>query len=1218
MDATEINNIDELIKLAASINSYKKNNKNIPDELLNYALKADPTYIENSEELGKFTDWILKKSDIKEFIKNFHPEDLKLFINTLIKGSKNPNSPLYQKTLNDFNTLQDLKNATFERKNDLEFETEKDRYNRIKKEMKNTFEIDPEKGEDQYNIIYENPETNLRIIQPLTTLASCYFGKGTNWCTSTLSQNNMFESYTKHGNFYVAENLNTGEKFGIQPETQQFQNYINSQANLPLFVLNYREIDPEFLEAIEKIYPYSFSKIAEMSKNEIYETAVEEGNDTIEDLICKFNRPLDEYVLNQLDLDEDEREEEKQKYYESLKKMVHVQYNEIKENVPEKYLIYSEKEYRIKHLFKESITEEEFSKIKEEDKNFILSKLNSYRPIGHSINKDGSISVGGDLELQGTSIQSLPEGLTVGGSLDLKGTQIQSLPEGLVVGRNLYLQDTPIQSLPKGLKVVGDLDLRGTQIQFLPEGLTVGGSLKLQNTQIQSLPEGLSVRDLYLQGSQIQSLPENLSVGGDLNLSDTPIQSLPEGLNVGGYLFLSETPIQSLPENLNIGDIIRYDHIDFYTTESLRDYLNKKFPKEQPQELTESSEEENFEFKDVENLDQLTEKKKEAIEFPTNPFEVAKNLVKDYGGKAIDYAKGLGSGVVNSVKNLLNKDWFEMGDLASPSLEKMPSAPAQPVAVTEQMLQEQPEVIPKPKVKKKKPEYIIPDIEAPEIIVYNHFIPDIWENAELMEGDADNWDTSINVLSYLKELGYTRAYWMLGPEYDSDNCLKLKYEDRLFYGDDELEQGDDIPICLWNSNQTWSLEGLIGFAHSNADRDGYYPPKTIVSNSHPRCHCSIVCEKPASADQIPDSAPGLPSGATGEELKKYKETLFNQLTEVTVDRFTFLIPELWKSPKKAVEEKPFEEKIERIKASSEERIVLAKEEWQEEIRPITIVEDFVYKYPLNIVRAIPKSYIGFQLETKGDQSKIYLSHAGMLTIPKSLIKEITLVPSVKERPDANTFVMIGDDLGIVLKYELYEDTICYVPAFDSIMKVDDLKVLDIADELVRTSGERFKKSAISQKFVVDQAYEVLKDFVSNVVEPSLVLFEEENEEMINWDIVEDSKVKLEEIAIDSILDEIRKDSKNPKTFKEAFDIVKSQNGTAMFLEELSKAFKNQLTTLISSYENFNLEINTLARTYQETAIRAIDELNWNSLLLNYKDDIRSKIEPLIVKRRKSK
>ena len=72
--------------------------------------------------------------------------------------------------------------------------------------------------------------------------------------------------------------------------------------------------------------------------------------------------------------------------------------------------------------------------------------------------------MGGWLDLRGTQITALPEGLTVGGWLDLRGTQITALPEGLTVG--------------------GWLDLRGTQITALPEGLTVGGDLDLSGTQI--------------------------------------------------------------------------------------------------------------------------------------------------------------------------------------------------------------------------------------------------------------------------------------------------------------------------------------------------------------------------------------------------------------------------------------------------------------------------------------------------------------------------------------------------------------------------------------------------------------------------------------------------------------------------------------------------------------------------------------------------------------
>ena len=70
------------------------------------------------------------------------------------------------------------------------------------------------------------------------------------------------------------------------------------------------------------------------------------------------------------------------------------------------------------------------------------------------------------------------------GSLDLEGTGITALPEGLTVGGYLNLEGTGITALPEGLTVGGYLDLRGTGITALPEGLTVGGYLNLEGTGI--------------------------------------------------------------------------------------------------------------------------------------------------------------------------------------------------------------------------------------------------------------------------------------------------------------------------------------------------------------------------------------------------------------------------------------------------------------------------------------------------------------------------------------------------------------------------------------------------------------------------------------------------------------------------------------------------------------------------------------------------------------
>ena len=161
--------------------------------------------------------------------------------------------------------------------------------------------------------------------------------------------------------------------------------------------------------------------------------------------------------------------------------------------------------------------------------------------------KNGRLYYDYGIDLRGTEITNLPEGLTIGGYLNLEGTKITSLPEGLIVGGFLSLEDTEITSLPEGLIVGGSLFIRGTKITNLPEELIVGGSIDLEETEITSLPEGLTVGgSIDLEGTEITNLPKGLTVGDYLNIRYTKITSLPEGLTVGGDLALRGTGITDI------------------------------------------------------------------------------------------------------------------------------------------------------------------------------------------------------------------------------------------------------------------------------------------------------------------------------------------------------------------------------------------------------------------------------------------------------------------------------------------------------------------------------------------------------------------------------------------------------------------------------------------------------------------------------------------------
>ena len=103
----------------------------------------------------------------------------------------------------------------------------------------------------------------------------------------------------------------------------------------------------------------------------------------------------------------------------------------------------------------------------------------------------------------------------------------------------------------------GNLNLRNSQIESLGNLTSVGGFLDLGNTPIESLGNLTSVvGDLNLRNSQIESLGKLTSVGGFLNLKNTPIKSLGNLTSVGGSLNLARTPLSKKYSKKDIKNMI--------------------------------------------------------------------------------------------------------------------------------------------------------------------------------------------------------------------------------------------------------------------------------------------------------------------------------------------------------------------------------------------------------------------------------------------------------------------------------------------------------------------------------------------------------------------------------------------------------------------------------------------------------------------------------------
>ncbi|WP_407197959.1 hypothetical protein [Enterobacter asburiae] len=68
--------------------------------------------------------------------------------------------------------------------------------------------------------------------------------------------------------------------------------------------------------------------------------------------------------------------------------------------------------------------------------------------IQHTVSDNGNITVTHNLDLEDVSgVDALPDNLTVGGWLDLRGTSITTLPDNLTVGGSLYLRPEKITNV---------------------------------------------------------------------------------------------------------------------------------------------------------------------------------------------------------------------------------------------------------------------------------------------------------------------------------------------------------------------------------------------------------------------------------------------------------------------------------------------------------------------------------------------------------------------------------------------------------------------------------------------------------------------------------------------------------------------------------------------------------------------------------------------------
>jgi hypothetical protein len=107
-------------------------------------------------------------------------------------------------------------------------------------------------------------DADVRILIPMDQQAACYYGQGTNWCTSSTRGANYFDQYTRKGPLYIIipkKPENKDEKYQFSPSSNMFMQENDQDVNLNWF-FNIRFKDNKNLqEFFKKAQPELMGKL---------------------------------------------------------------------------------------------------------------------------------------------------------------------------------------------------------------------------------------------------------------------------------------------------------------------------------------------------------------------------------------------------------------------------------------------------------------------------------------------------------------------------------------------------------------------------------------------------------------------------------------------------------------------------------------------------------------------------------------------------------------------------------------------------------------------------------------------------------------------------------------------------------------------------------------------------------------------------------------------
>mgnify|MGYP003288438505 CR=1 FL=1 len=202
-----------LIEAVALDDIYNKYYSDIDWDLFLDIIGSDPTYDRNKpKKMGKYGKWLLNLYKLG----NLKVEDLykaKEYLQYFIKYY----NVIDKKDINQYHSLPELYMSLKNLIENDSFTSKSDEIRKIK---------------DGAEKVYE--DNDWMIIIPHTQEASCYYGKGTQWCTAAERSHNYFEQYNSQGPLYINIDKNSGAKYQFHFESDSFMDEIDVSISDPI------------------------------------------------------------------------------------------------------------------------------------------------------------------------------------------------------------------------------------------------------------------------------------------------------------------------------------------------------------------------------------------------------------------------------------------------------------------------------------------------------------------------------------------------------------------------------------------------------------------------------------------------------------------------------------------------------------------------------------------------------------------------------------------------------------------------------------------------------------------------------------------------------------------------------------------------------------------------------------------------------------------------